>query len=182
MFGHAQTVVDRAIAALGKQPRRRAHFGSRNAGQQGHRFRRILRLADEFGVVLEFIPIAAVLDELFVEQTFGHDHMRQSGDDGDVGAGGQGKVMFGLDMRAFHHLGAARIDHDQLGALAQALFQAAGKDRVAGNRVRADHDDHIGFFNRIKVLRASAGAQAFAPDHSRWANGRRARRYPYCCS
>jgi hypothetical protein len=41
-------------------------------------------------------------------------------------------------------IGAARIDDDQLGALAQPLLQARGKDRMAIGRVGADDDHDIG--------------------------------------
>jgi hypothetical protein len=47
-------------------------------------------------------------------QALGHDHMRQRRQHGHIGAGPQGQVMGRLDMRRFHQIDAARIDHDQL--------------------------------------------------------------------
>ena len=162
MFRHAQTVVDRAVAAGGIGACSGADVLGLDAGQDFHRFGRMVRAADKLGIVLEFVPVAAGADELFVVELFGHDHMRQSGDHGDVGAGGQSKVMGGADVRAVHHFGAARVDDDQLRPFAQALFQARRKDRVARGGVGPDHDGHIGMFHRIKVLRAGRGAQSLA--------------------
>ena len=162
MFGHTQPVVDRAVTPQRKQAGRRAHLFRRNTGQKLHGLGGVVGLADKFGVVLEFIPIAAVADEAFVKQTFGHNDMRQRRDNGDVGAGRQRKVVCRLDMRAFHHFGPARIDHYQLGTFAQPLLQAAGKDGVARNGVRTDDDNHIGFFHRIKILRPCRSAKGLA--------------------
>jgi hypothetical protein len=159
MLGHAQPVIDRAIAAQSEQTRRSPHLFCRNAGQQLHSFGRVVGAAYELGVVLELVPIAAVADEGFVKQTFGHNHMRQRRHYGDVGAGGQREVMGCLDMRAVDHFGPARIDHDQLCPFAQALLQAACKDRMARGGVCANDDNDIGFFNRVKVLRPGRGAK-----------------------
>eukprot|EP00043_Microstomoeca_roanoka_P029777 m.23135 g.23135 ORF g.23135 m.23135 type:complete len:565 (+) comp9442_c0_seq1:265-1959(+) len=118
--------------------------------------------ADEIRVVLELVPVAALADEGLVHQALGHDHMRQCGHDGHVGARTQRQVMGRLDMRRFHRLGAARVDHDQLGALAQALLHAAGKDRVRGAGIGADHHDHVRFLDRVEVLRAGRGTIGLA--------------------
>ena len=59
----------------------------------------------------------------------------------------------------FHHLGAARIDHDQLGALAQPLLQARGEHRMGGGRVGADDHDDVGVLDRVEILRAGRGAE-----------------------
>ena len=162
MLSHAQPVIDRTVSATRIKAGRCAHFIGLHARQQLHRFGRVLGLADKFGIVLEFIPIAAVADEIFVKEPLSHDHMGQGGDDRHVGARCKCQVVRCLDMRAFHHFGAARINHDQLGPLTQALFQAAGEDRVARDRIGPDHNDHIGLFYRIKVLRSSRGAQRLA--------------------
>ena len=82
--------------------------------------------------------------------------------DGDIGAGAQRQVMGCLDMRRGDHVDAARIDDDQLGALAQPLLQPRGKDRMAVGRVGADDDDDIGVLDRIEILRAGRGAEGGA--------------------
>ncbi len=45
MFGHAEPVIDRAIAALGEEPRRRAQIGGGNPGQHLGRLGAVMRLA-----------------------------------------------------------------------------------------------------------------------------------------
>ena len=168
MLGHAQPVVDRPVAAEGIKPGRLTHLFGRNAGQKLHRLGGVLRLADEFGIVLEFVPIAAIADEVFVEQPLGHDHMRKCCHNGHVCAGGQRQMVLRLDMRAFHNVSAARIDDDQFGSLPQALFQAAGEDRVPIGRVGADDDDNVGFLYGVKVLRAGRSAQRLPQPITGW--------------
>jgi hypothetical protein len=85
----------------------------------------VAHVRDEFGVFLELVPVAALADERLVEKLLGDDHMRQRGHNGHVGAGAQGQVMCRLDMRRFHQVDAARVDHDQLRPCPQAFLQAA---------------------------------------------------------
>ena len=85
--------------------------------------------------------------------------MRKGGDNRHVCAGGQRQMMRRLDMRALHHIGAARVDHNQLGPRAQAFFQARCENGVAIGGVCTNHDHNIGMLNGIKVLRARRGAQ-----------------------
>ena len=155
MFGDAQAIVDRAIAAFRVKTRCGTHVVCLDSGQELHGFRAVIGRRNELGVVLEFVPITAGADEFFIKQTFGHNHVRYRCDDCDVGAGRQGKVILGLDMRTFHQISAARVDDDQFGTLAQTLLQTAGKDRVAVGRIGANDDHDIGLFNRIKILCAS---------------------------
>ena len=49
-------------------------------------------IRDEFCVILEFVPVAALTDEGLVHQPFGNDHMRQRGQHRDVRAGLQRQV------------------------------------------------------------------------------------------
>jgi len=57
--------------------------------------------------------------------------MRERRDQGHVGAGPQGQVVFGLDMGRTHEVDAAGVDHDQARALAQALLHARGNTGCA---------------------------------------------------
>ena len=132
VLGDAEAVVDRAIAALGEQPCRAADFLRRHAGKLFDFLRAVLRLGNEGRPVLELRPVAAFADEFFVEQPFGDDDMRQRRHHGDIGAGLQRQVILRLDMRRAHDVGAARIDDDQLGALASAASSAAR--RTPGGR------------------------------------------------
>ena len=162
MFGDAEAVVDRAVAAGGKEAGGGAQVGGGDAGQHLGRLGRMARVGDEGGIVLEFVPVAAVADEALGDQALGHDHMGHGGDDGDIGAGAQRQVMGGLDMGRLDEVDPAGVDHDEPCALAQALFQARGEDGVAVGRVGADDDDDVGLFDRIEVLRAGRGAVGLA--------------------
>ena len=83
----------------------------------------------------------------------------KGGQHGDIGAGLQGEVVRRLDARALHQIDAARIDDDQLGALAQPLLQPRAEDRMTVGRVGADDDDDVGLLHRVEVLRAGGGAE-----------------------
>ena len=159
MLRHAQPVIDRAVAAGREQPGRGTQVVRRHAGQHLGCLGAVARLRDEGGVVAEFVPVAAFADEGLVIQALGHHHMRDRRHDRHVGAGPQRQVMRRLDMRRSHQVDPARIDHDQLGARAQTLFQPAGKDRVPVGRVGADDDDHVGLLDAVEILRARAGAE-----------------------
>ena len=50
------------------------------------------------------------------------------------------QMIIGLDMRRAHEIDPARIDDDQLRALAQPLLHARGEDRMAVGRVGADDE------------------------------------------
>ena len=167
VLGHAQPVIDRAVPARREQPRGGAQLCGGHAGQRLGRLGGVAGIGDELGVMLELVPITAVADIGLVHQPLGHDHMRHGADDGDVGAGAQRQVMGCLDMRGPHDVGAARIDDDQLGPLAQALLQAAGKDRMAVRRVGPDDQHHVGLFHAVEILRPGRGAEGLAQPVSR---------------
>ena len=59
-------------------------------------------------------------DIVLIEQTFGHDHMGDRVDDGDIRPGLELQVIVGLHMRRPHEIDLARIDDDQLRALRAA--------------------------------------------------------------
>ena len=159
MLGDAEPVVDRGIAAGRIKPRRAANEIGRHAGDFLDLFRAVARLGDESGPVLELRPVAALAHESLVDEPFGDDHMRQRRQDGDVGAGLQGEVIIGLDMRRAHEVDAARIDDDELRALAQALLHARGEHRMAVGRVGADDEHDVGVLDGIEILRAGRSAE-----------------------
>ncbi len=64
-----------------------------------------------------------------------------------------------VDMRRLHEVDTARVDDDQLRALAQTLLHARREDRMRVGRVGADHDDHVGLLDRDEILRAGGGAE-----------------------
>ena len=159
MLGHAQPVVDRAVARGREQPRRRADRRRRHAADLLHRLGAVAFLGDEVRPVLERVPIAALAHEVLVHQTFGDDDMRQRGQHRDVCAGPQRQVMRRLDMRHAHQVDAPRIDDDQLGALAQPLLHARGEHRMPVGRIGADEHHHVGMLDRIEILRSGRGAE-----------------------
>ena len=125
VLGDAEAVIDRAVAAGGIEPRRAADRFRRHAGNLRHFFRAVARLGNERGPIAELVPVAALAHELFVDQAFGDDDMRQRGEDRDVGAGPQRQVIGRFDMRRAHEIDAARIDDDQLRALRAAASSCA---------------------------------------------------------
>ncbi|MNT52773.1 hypothetical protein D3C72_1898130 [compost metagenome] len=72
----------------------------------------MLWLGHESRPVLEFRPVAALADEGLVEQPFRDDHMRQRGDDSDIGAGFQRQMVVRLGVDRGDSLGLARVEHD----------------------------------------------------------------------
>src|SRR5690606_33923431 len=132
--------------------------GSRHTGFFLEGFRRVLRTGHEFTPLLEGIPFAAFADEGFVHQTFGHDHMRHRGDDGDVGARTQLQVIVGLDVRGIHQFDGARIDDDQLRALTDAALHLRTEHRVRVGRVGTHHHDDVRIHHGFEGLRAGGFA------------------------
>ncbi len=76
--------------------------------------------------------------------------------------GRSGRCTVGLDMGRAHDVGAARVDDDQLGALAQALLEARADNRMTIGRIAADDEHHIGIFDGVEILRAGGGAEGGA--------------------
>ena len=162
MFGHAQPVVDRAVSARGVEARRRANVRSGHAGGGFNRLGRMTLGGDETSPLLEVGPVAASAHIVLLHEAFRHDDMGQRGEYGDIRARTQRQVMIGLDMRGAHEIDLARIDDDQLGALAKTLLHTGGEDRMRVGRIGADHYDHVGFLNRFEVLRACRRAEGLA--------------------
>ena len=158
VLGDAKPVIDGAIAAGGIEARRAADQLRRDAGDLLHLLRAVARLRHEGRPVLELVPIAAFAHECLVHQPLGHDDMGERGDHGDVGAGLERQMVVGFDMRRAHEVDAARIDDDQLGALAQALLHARGKHRMAVGGIGTDDQDDVGLLDGIEILRAGRGA------------------------
>ncbi|MCY1199487.1 hypothetical protein D9M72_108910 [compost metagenome] len=159
MLGHAQAVVDRAVAAGGVQARRAAHGLGGHAGDFLHRLRRVLGQRHEVAPFLEGLGFAAFGHEGLVDQPFGGDHVRQRRQQRRIGARTHLQVEVGLDVRRTDEFDAARVDHDQAGALAQAALQARGEHRVAAAGVGSHDDHHVGVHDRIERLRAGGFAQ-----------------------
>ena len=152
VLGDAQSVIDCTVATGGKQPRGAAHLLGRHAGGRLHGFRRVLRLTDEVEPDLEGITLAALSNEGFVDQAFGGDDVRQRIDDRHIGAGLELEVIVGPVVRARYAFGDTRVDHDQLGALAQATLHLRGEHRVASRGVGTDDHDHVRLEHRVKRL------------------------------
>ncbi len=70
-------------------------------------------------------------------------------------------------MRAAHHVDAARVGHDQLGALAQPPLHPRGEDGVRVGRVGSDQQDHVGLVDGAEVLGAGGGAEGLLEAVSR---------------
>ena len=67
MFGHAEPIVDCSVAAVGKQSGRGPQLACLDPCQQRGCFRTVTLVADEFCIMLEFIPIASLANKCLVE-------------------------------------------------------------------------------------------------------------------
>ena len=65
-------------------------------------------------------------------------------------------------MRRAHQLRAARIDDDELGALAQPLLDLRADDRMRVGRIAADDENDIGLVDGVEILRAGGRAEGLA--------------------
>ena len=79
MLGNAQTVIDRAVAAVCIKPRRFAQFVSIDQRDRLQIFGAVARMRNKFGPMAIFVPVAAFADKRFVCQALSHDHMRHRG-------------------------------------------------------------------------------------------------------
>ena len=74
VFGDAEPVIDRAIAAGGIKPRRaRGWFAAGTPVSLATSSGLLRGCGDELGPVQEFVPVAALADECLVDQAFGDD-------------------------------------------------------------------------------------------------------------
>ncbi len=118
MFGDAKAVIDRCIAAGRIKARGGADRLRRDAGEFRDDLGAVAFFGDESRPGREFSRIATLLNEGFVDETFGHDDMRQRIENGDIGARTQREMIIGFDMRRLHQIGLARIDDDEFRASA----------------------------------------------------------------
>ena len=132
VLGDAEAVVDRAVAAGGVEPRGGAHVGRRHAGDRLDRFGRVALLGDEARPALEVGRGRSARATIgLVDQALGDDDMGQRVDARRhwcraAAAGGSRASTCGV----LHEVDAARVDDDQLRALAQPLLHARGEDRM----------------------------------------------------
>ena len=108
VFGDAEPVVDRRIAAGGIEPRGLADGVGRNAGDFCDLFRAIAGFRHKLRPILEFRPVAAFAHESLVDEALSDDDMGKRGQDRDIGARLQGKMIIRLDMRHPHKVDPAR--------------------------------------------------------------------------
>jgi hypothetical protein len=121
VLGDAEPVVDRGVAAGGVEPGGAADQIRRHAGRLLDRLGAVALVADEARPVGELVELATLAHEGLVDQAFGHHHTGKRVQRRDVGAGPERQVIGRLDMGHAHEIDPARVDHDQLRALAQAL-------------------------------------------------------------
>jgi hypothetical protein len=157
VLGDAEAVVDRAVSPGGVEAGGGADHLRRNAGDLRHRLGAVARLGDERRPVLEFVPVAPLAHESLVDQAFGDDHMGERREHRDIGAGQQGQMMRGFHVRRAHQIDAAGIDHDQPGALAQALLHARGEHRMGVGRIGADQHCSTGYCKSTGYFRGAIG-------------------------
>ena len=103
MLGDAEAVVDGRVAAGRVQPGRGAHVGGRHAGDRLDGLRAVLGAGDELRPLVEVL--AALVDEVLVDQALGDHHVGHGVDDRDVGArrqlaGGTAASMCGERTRS----------------------------------------------------------------------------------
>jgi len=159
VLGDAESVVDRAVGSAGIQARRRTNLVRWYASNFLHRLRRIARLRDKLLPRFELMRVTSCGCELFVGQTFRHHDMRNRVDQRDVGAGANLQMIRRLHVWQPHDFGDARIDDDQLRALADSTLHLRGENRMPFRDVRADHHDHVGLHHRIEILGRRRGAE-----------------------
>ena len=159
MFGDAKAVIDRSVAAGSEQARGLADFLRRSADGLRHRLRAIAVFRDEGGPAGEFLRIAALAHKGLVKQPFGDDDMGQRVHHRDIGARPKLDMVRRLDVRGLHEIDPARIEHDDLRALAQPFLHPAAEHRMRVRRVGADQQNDVGLLHRLEVLRARRGAE-----------------------
>ena len=182
VLGDAEAVIDRAVAAGGKQPRGAADQLGGHAGQLLDLFRAVARLGDERGPVLELRPVAALADEFLVEQPLGDDDMRERGRPRRHWCRASA-----ADDTAPRHAPSARC---RCGADRATISLAPLRSRFFSREANTGWPS-VGLApmimttsvcsTRIEILGAGRGAEGRSSGRSRSANGRRGRRCRHCC-
>lgn len=116
-------------------------------------------VGDEARPVLKGVPLTALAHERLVDETLGDDDVGHRGQHGDVGAGLERQVIGRVDMRRMHEVGTARIDDDDLGALAKTALHAAAEHGMRVGGVGADEQHHVRVHHAVEILRAGRGAE-----------------------
>ncbi len=111
-------------------------------------------VGNEAGPDLKVVEVAALTHVNLVDQSFCHDHMSDSVDHGDIGAGLQRQMVFGLDVRRLHEIDLTRVNDDQVRAIPQSPLHARCEDGVPVRGVCADDHDDVGLCHGCEVLRA----------------------------
>ena len=106
-------------------------------------FGRIALVGDERLPLLVRLRLAALGDVVVLRQPFGDDDVRHRVDRRRRSCSGAAQVIVRLDVRRLHDARRARVDDDELRALAQPPLHLRGEHRVAVGRVRADDDDDV---------------------------------------
>ena len=153
----------------------------RHPGKLRHFFRTVARFGDERRPIAELVPIAALAHEFLVDQTFGHDDVRQCREDRDIRARQQRQMIGRFDVRRPHQIDAARIDYDQLGALPAAASSSVTRTPDAR---RSDWRRSRSSRRYVRPNRSPACRPTFqmsCSSRSRSASGRRGRRCRHCC-
>ena len=156
VLGHAETVVDRAVAARWRRGARRR--APRLAGTPV-----IASIAsgefalerDEVAPLLEGVDLAARAHEVLLDQSLGHDHVRERVDQRHVGAGPQLQViaaaaMCGVRTRSMRR-GSATIS---FAPWRRRRFICEANTGWPSVGIRADHENHVRLHHRVEVLRA----------------------------
>ena len=159
VLGDTESVVDRRVAAGGIETSSCAHLGGRNARVGLHRLGAVFLTRHELAPQGVIHRLAALLDELFVNQTFGDNDVRHRIDQGDVGAGTQLQEVRGLHVGCANQVDLARVGNDQLGAFAQALLHARGEHGVSVRRVGTDEKNDVGVLHRLEILGAGRSTE-----------------------
>jgi hypothetical protein len=159
VLGDAESVVDRGVACARIQASGSAHLLGGNARDARGCFRRAVRMGNERLPLLIRGQLAALGDERFTRQAFGHDHVRHCIHQGHVRSRAQLQVIVGLYVRGTHELNGARIGDDQMRAFTQTTLQLRGKDGMAFGGIGADQQNHVGLHHGRERLRAGGLTQ-----------------------
>ena len=156
VLGDAEAVVDRAARTRRVDSRGLADVFRIYAGDRTDGIRGVVVAADKLGPDFELPPLATRFDELRIVPILAHDDVRDAVENRDVRSGAEREVDVGAAVRAVYRLGPARVDDDELRALADAAFHHRAEDGMAFGGIRADDHDDVGLQHRIEVLARGA--------------------------